>query len=152
MLCEHLEEYVCRLLPSESAVAFERHLESCEACRDAVGADRALFDLVTRAVSLDTPPITITVPKIETAKPKRAGYLATVLSGVALAVLAMVLPTTNRSRLHDETEVVVETKMPFTAPVIELPATTHGVSIPVDDPNIQIVLIDAPPPANLDAL
>lgn len=147
MLCEHLEEYICRLLPPETAAAFEDHLDDCQACREAVADEQELFRLVAEAALLETPPAVALLPKVQTPESKRNTSLAITLSCLALImVMSVVLRSVKTTSVSEVTRVVANKPEPVQSPVIELPDSTPGITIPTDDPNIQIVLINAPPP------
>lgn len=147
MLCESLEEYICRLLPAETRAAFEDHLADCSTCREAVAEEQELFDLVAHAAVLDSPPAVVLSPKIRPTETSQKKSFATALSCIALALVATVMLTSVRTTpINTATGGVVDSSNLAQPPVIELPESTPGISIPTDDPNIQIVLINAPPP------
>lgn len=159
MLCEHLEDYICRLLSEEDVAAFEEHLESCSNCSEAVARELALFGLVTKAVHTLEPavPERINEPVAVVGVSPTSGPstmptttlsagLAVATSVVALVILLAVVrapgsKTSQRRQVPDE--VVVQNTY-VAPPKIEVASDIETLTVNTGDPNIKIILMNVP--------
>lgn len=152
MLCEHLDDYVCRSLPPGDMFGFEQHLEHCSSCREAVTRESALFDTIARAVeALEPAPANLAVyrggARASASVPVGAGRVATVLCLAALiAVVGFFAFSGKIQAIRNDRIDVVDQAKPVRPPKIDLPEDVQGITIASTDPNIQIILLSAPKP------
>lgn len=154
MLCEQLEDYICRLLDPAATARFETHLSNCDACHSAVERERNLFGLLTEAVVTLEPcpprlrilkPVPVAVPQSEPARSR----FALIISAAALALMAFAaLRTQPESQPRDNSgDKVARVETPvMPPPAVTIHGNGYGFPIESGDPNIRIIMVHSVPP------
>ncbi|MFK7818503.1 MAG: anti-sigma factor [Planctomycetaceae bacterium] len=159
MHCDLLEDYICRCLDPAETEAFEQHLEHCVDCSDVVESESSLFTLLAQAShQLEPVPQTIASrprPESTTGRPRqgRSAGIAIAVSVLALIGLvgtALQTQGPDMAGPTDRTESLSLAPTYVAPPRIELPEGTSAISVASGDPNISIILMNAPQPTDLN--
>jgi anti-sigma factor RsiW len=88
--CDRLDDYLARDLPGPERIVFAAHLAHCGACRQAVGEQERLAELLAHGIAeLDPVPVGLAASidrRFRAARRRRAAGWAAALAGAAAAV------------------------------------------------------------------
>ena len=140
--CQHLDDYLCEDLADADRLAFEAQLASCQACAEAVEAERRLMNrLRVASETLEHPARTLPIPE---SAPRAAANSRLALS-VTLAALVLLITVVVPSPVAELDKRVVATPLDneIVPPSVQLQPGLAAVSIPSGDPNIRILMVFA---------
>jgi anti-sigma factor RsiW len=132
--CDRLDDYLARDLPGPERSAFAAHVAGCGACRQAVGEQERLAELLAHGIAeLDPVPAGLAARidrRLRAARRRRAAGWAAALAGAAAAVALCLAGGRLTHRSPDIT--------PAPAPIVRVAPSPHVPGLPSSRSEVRV--------------